>query len=64
MEIFKDRVGECDWCHTQAISLVNYKEMEICKGCHEELTDRYSPVLQVLKEQYNELINIFNRSGG
>lgn len=59
-----ERVGECDWCHADAIPLTVFNDMEVCKGCHQELIDRHNPVLKSLQEQYKELINILNRSGG
>lgn len=64
MSIFKDRTGICDWCSADGIGLIDYNDMKVCEGCHQELTDHDNPVLISLEEQYQELIEIFNRSGG
>jgi len=62
VSIFRLRIGECDWCKTPDITLVDYSNMKVCKGCLAELRDHNSDHISKTEEGYQELLDLFNRT--
>ena len=63
MSIFRLKIGECDWCSTPDIPLVDYDDMQVCKGCLAELRDHNSDYVTKTEEGYQELLDLFDRTG-
>ena len=59
-----NRIGICEWCDTPGIPLRWYDDMLVCDGCHPELHDKRDSAIERVEEKYQELLDMFDRTGG